>query len=42
MAMETGTVQQARLKGPLGPPLLLPYGTGITIGAGIYILIYPC
>jgi len=39
MAMEIGTVQPARLKRRLGLPLLVLYGTGITIGAGIYVLI---
>jgi len=37
--MEIGTVQPARLKRRLGLPLLVLYGTGITIGAGIYVLI---
>jgi len=32
-------VQPARLKRRLGLPLLVLYGTGITIGAGIYVLI---
>ena len=39
MAMEISTVQPARLKRRLGLPLLVLYGTGITIGAGIYVLI---
>jgi APA family basic amino acid/polyamine antiporter len=39
MAMEIDTVQRARLKRRLGLPLLVLYGTGITIGAGIYVLI---
>src|SRR6185436_13080624 len=39
MAMEIGTVQPVLLKRRLGLPLLVLYGTGITIGAGIYVLI---
>ena len=39
MAIEISTVQPARLKRRLGLPLLVLYGTGITIGAGIYVLI---
>ena len=39
MAMEISTVQPVRLKRRLGLPLLVLYGTGITIGAGIYVLI---
>ena len=39
MDVEIGTVQPARLKRRLGLPLLVLYGTGITIGAGIYVLI---
>ena len=39
MAMEISTVQPARLKRRLGLPLLVLYGTGIAIGAGIYVLI---
>ena len=39
MAMEISAVQPARLKRRLGLPLLVLYGTGITIGAGIYVLI---
>ena len=39
MAMENSTVQPVLLKRRLGLPLLVLYGTGITIGAGIYVLI---
>lgn len=39
MAMEIDTVQPARLRRRLGLSLLVLYGTGITIGAGIYVLI---
>ena len=39
MAMEISTVQPVLLKRRLGLPLLVLYGTGITIGAGIYVLI---
>ena len=39
MDVEIGTVQPARLKRRLGLRLLVLYGTGITIGAGIYVLI---
>ena len=39
MAMEISTAQPARLRRRLGLPLLVLYGTGITIGAGIYVLI---
>jgi hypothetical protein len=39
MAMEISTVRPARLKRWLGLPLLVLYGTGITIGAGFYVLI---
>jgi basic amino acid/polyamine antiporter, APA family len=39
MAMEICTVQPVLLKRRLGLPLLVLYGTGITIGAGIYVLI---
>jgi hypothetical protein len=39
MVMEISTVQPARLKRRLGLPLLVLYGTGITIGAGIYVLL---
>ena len=37
--METSIGQSAALKRRLGLPLLVLYGTGITIGAGIYVLI---
>jgi len=37
--MEISTVQPVLLKRRLGLPLLVLYGTGITIGAGIYVLI---
>jgi len=39
MAIKSITEQPARLKRRLGLPLLVLYGTGITIGAGIYVLI---
>lgn len=39
MAMEISPVQPVQLKRRLGLPLLVLYGTGITIGAGIYVLI---
>src|SRR5471030_610460 len=39
MAIEISAVQSARLKRRLGLPLLVLYGTGITVGAGIYVLI---
>src|SRR3954447_25066866 len=39
MAMDSSTEQPARLRRRLGLPLLVLYGTGITIGAGIYVLI---
>src|SRR5665811_944998 len=39
MAVESSTEQPARLRRRLGLPLLVLYGTGITIGAGIYVLI---
>ena len=39
MASETAAVRPAQLKRRLGLPLLVLYGTGITIGAGIYVLI---
>ena len=39
MAIETGVEPPAALKRRLGLPLLVLYGTGITIGAGIYVLI---
>ena len=39
MAIETGVERPAALKRRLGLPLLVLYGTGITIGAGIYVLI---
>src|SRR4051812_29604466 len=39
MTMETGVGRPVALKRRLGLPLLVLYGTGITIGAGIYVLI---
>lgn len=39
MTMETGIGRPVALKRRLGLPLLVLYGTGITIGAGIYVLI---
>ena len=39
MAIEISPVQPVQLKRRLGLPLLVLYGTGITIGAGIYVLI---
>ena len=39
MAVESSIDQPARLRRQLGLPLLVLYGTGITIGAGIYVLI---
>src|SRR3954454_25090471 len=39
MAMDSSTEQPARLRRRLGLPLLVLYGTGITVGAGIYVLI---
>ena len=39
MAMEISAARPAQLKRRLGLPLLVLYGTGITIGAGIYVLI---
>ena len=39
MAMESSIEKPARLRRRLGLPLLVLYGTGITIGAGIYVLI---
>jgi basic amino acid/polyamine antiporter, APA family len=39
MTTELGIVQPVRLRRRLGLPLLVLYGTGITIGAGIYVLI---
>ncbi|KQW17073.1 hypothetical protein ASC80_22820 [Afipia sp. Root123D2] len=39
MAMDISTVQPTRLKRRLDLPLLVLYGAGIAIGAGIYVLI---
>jgi amino acid transporter len=39
MAIETSIERPTGLKRRLGLPLLVLYGTGITIGAGIYVLI---
>jgi len=39
MASEIAAVRPTQLKRRLGLPLLVLYGTGITIGAGIYVLI---
>lgn len=39
MTLETSIAPPAALKRRLGLPLLVLYGTGITIGAGIYVLI---
>jgi len=39
MAVESRTKEPAQLRRRLGLPLLVLYGTGITIGAGIYVLI---
>lgn len=39
MATEIGAMRPAQLKRRLGLPLLVLYGTGITIGAGIYVLV---
>jgi Amino acid transporters len=39
MSIESGIERSTGLKRRLGLPLLVLYGTGITIGAGIYVLI---
>jgi APA family basic amino acid/polyamine antiporter len=39
MATEISAMRPAQLKRRLGLPLLVLYGTGITIGAGIYVLV---